>query len=161
MCRIMCYFLPNFYVHILCLVITFPFFVYFRGRTRCKYERELWEPKRAPPVDGCFWAFSARRLCTTSCKHYLAQPMPMRRAMRGTPRYRGPATAGQNHSFLRYRGAILGRMAAAAAAVCLFVKKGVVVPPVAARRPAASRGVGWRTTQVRLGHANIAAIENK
>ena len=34
---------------------------------------------------GGFGAYSVKRLCTTSCKPYLAQPMPMRRAMRGAP----------------------------------------------------------------------------
>ena len=34
---------------------------------------------------GGFGAYSVKRLCTTSCKPYLAQPMPMRRAMRGPP----------------------------------------------------------------------------
>ena len=34
---------------------------------------------------GGFGAYSVQRLCTTSCKPYLAQPMPMRRAMRGAP----------------------------------------------------------------------------
>ena len=37
-----------------------------------------------PPM-GDLGAYSAKRLCTTSCKPYLAQPMPMRRAMRGAP----------------------------------------------------------------------------
>ena len=34
---------------------------------------------------GGFGAYSVKRLCTTCCKPYLAEPMPMRRAMRGAP----------------------------------------------------------------------------
>ena len=34
---------------------------------------------------GGFGAYSVKRLCTTSCGRYLAQPMVMRRAMRGPP----------------------------------------------------------------------------
>ena len=37
-----------------------------------------------PPM-GDLGAYSVKRLCTTGCKPYLAQPMPMRRVMRGAP----------------------------------------------------------------------------
>ena len=58
------------------------------ARTRCKYSNtsESFGSQSVPRLSTRgFGAYSAKRLCTTSCKPYLAQPVPMRRAMRGPP----------------------------------------------------------------------------